>query len=89
MVLPHPVKDLKSRKSREHAAAKVLPIIKAEMALYKKRTEEMYATWKDLKLNKPPKRPGRNHFQEFFLWVESVIVSVLNLEEIMAARMMN
>ena len=80
MVLLHPVKDLKSRKSRERAAAKVLPIIKAEMAQYKKRTEEMYLDWKDLHLNKPLNRPDKSRFEEFFRWVECVTMSALGVE---------
>jgi len=44
MALLQPVKDLKGRKSREHAVEKVMLIIRSEMALYRKHTEEEYVT---------------------------------------------
>jgi hypothetical protein len=93
MALLHPVKDLKGRKSREHAVEKVMLIIRTEMAQYKKWTECEYIkhgrpkekqSWRaKFHLKKPLVRPAERSFEEFFQWAGDVVIHTFDHEEMM------
>jgi hypothetical protein len=79
MAILHRVKDLKGRKSREHAVDKVMLIIRGEMAQYKKWVERSYMKFsrttnknpherRRVHLKKPLVRPAESCFEEFFQW---------------------
>ena len=83
MVLLHPVKDLKSYKSCQHAVDKVMPIIKAEMAHYRTIVHEVYTKqhFFHVKRKRPLKRPDESHLREFFPWIEDVVITALTTRE--------
>lgn len=94
MALLHPVKDLKGRKSREHAVEKVMLIIRAEMAQHRKIVERLYAKrgrtsdknsykWSVFNLKKPLVRPAESSFEEFFPWAENMVMLTFVAEELM------
>lgn len=78
-----PVKDLKGTKGREHAVKAVMPIIKAEMAGYRRSIEEKYTKlWKVLHRKNPLKgplnRPDESRLQEVFPWINEVVWETLS-----------
>jgi hypothetical protein len=92
--LLHPVKNLKKSSSREKAVEEVLPIIKAELVGHVKFVERYYAKdgrksrrgsyeWQAFHLTKPLVRPAESQFQEFFAWVNWVMVDTSGHEEMM------
>jgi len=99
MAILHPVKDLKGRKSREHAVEKVMLIIRAEMATYKKWVESLYTAsdrksgkkshvWKTFRLKKPLVRPAERCFEEFFDWARDMVMDTFQQEAMMRANFM-
>ena len=94
MCLLRPVKGLKQCRSRERAAKAVVRTIAAEMPDYRQHAETKYATFrpcatgKGLRavqrppLSKPIRRPEKSRFQEFFPWVEGVIMATFSVQEI-------
>lgn len=94
MCLLRPVKGLKQRRSREKAAKAVVRIIAAEMPGYIRRAETPYATLRSGAIDKgvragkrhrptkPVKRPDKASFRDFPLWIESVITTTFEVEEI-------
>ena len=94
MALLHPVKDLKGRKSREHAVEKVMLIIRAEMSQHRKMVERLYAKpgrtsdkksnkWSVFNLKKPLVRPAESSFEEFFQWAEKMVMLTFDAEELL------
>ena len=99
MALLHPVKDLKRRRSREHAVDKVMLIIRAEMAMNKKSTEKYYAKFGhpsnkkskwcvQFHLKKPLVRPAESCFEEFFQWAASMVAETFGTAEMIRTTFM-